>query len=267
MGNKSSRRTSLGSLGHARPLELASGQLDEVTRSMDLGSGPTRVSRSSIAESRLSVQERRRSTAEQMEGPVMPGTRMSRAGSVFRARMISQMHKAVVPFADLPPILEKRLECFEGRTMEMEGDGNCQFRSFAFNLFGDQAHHAAVRKAAVAHIKNNSDFYSLFFEDEREYKKFLRDMGKNRTWGDELTLRAVVEAYGCVAHVVTSEPSNWFLVYAPEDMSAVDSTIAVCPRGHQLPPKGKQVFLSYVSPIHYNAIVANPKCSSPIATE
>lgn len=226
-----------------------------------------RVTRTSIAESRHSVQEKRRSTVEQLGGSVTAGTRMSRAGSVFRARMISQIHRAVSPAGEVPPILEKRLESFEGRTMEMEGDGNCQFRSFAFNLFGDQAHHAAVRKAAVAHIKKNSDFYRIFFEDEKEFKIFLRDMGKNRTWGDELTLRAVVEAYGCVAHVVTSEPANWFLVYEPEDMSAFDSSIAVCPKGQQLPPKGKHVFLSYVSPIHYNAIVANPRHSTPIATE
>ena len=31
----------------------------------------------------------------------------------------------------------------------------------------------------------------------------VKDMSKNRTWGDEITLRAVVEAYGCIAHVIT----------------------------------------------------------------
>eukprot|EP00930_Biecheleria_cincta_P083403 TRINITY_DN72987_c0_g1_i1.p1 TRINITY_DN72987_c0_g1~~TRINITY_DN72987_c0_g1_i1.p1 ORF type:complete len:263 (+),score=27.03 TRINITY_DN72987_c0_g1_i1:200-988(+) len=262
MGNRSSGRASCG---REKPLELASSEVDEVARGMYLAGGPTRVTRTTIAASRKTVQDRRKTVAQLETGGT---TRMSRAGSVFRARMISRIQKAVVPSGEVPPILEKRLESFGGRSMEMEGDGNCQFRSFAFNLFGDQAHHGSVRKAAIAHIKKNSDFFRIFFEDEREFKNFLRDMAKNRTWGDELTLRAVVEAYGCVAHVVTSEPANWFLVYEPEeDTAAFDPKIAVCPRGYQTPPKGKQVFLSYVSPIHYNAIVASPRHPSAPATE
>merc|ERR1719454_1469086 len=92
------------------------------------------------------VQATRKSVA------AMPGTkstRMSRAGSVFRANLISKVQEASEPGSDVPVILEERLESFNSKTMEMEGDGNCQFRSFAFNLFGDQAHHAEVRKSAV----------------------------------------------------------------------------------------------------------------------
>jgi hypothetical protein len=111
-------------------------------------------------------------------------------------------------------------------------------------------------------------------------------MARNRTWGDELTLRAIVEAYSCEAHVVTSEPANWYLAYSPENPNEPqDPAIATCPsnvlssqthsaaackrrrvtptvhvafvaEGQSLPPVRKQIFLSYISPIHYNAIVA-----------
>lgn len=153
--------------------------------------------------------------------------------------------------------LEGRLHAFGMRMKEMEGDGNCQFRTLAFNLFGDQAHHATTRKAAVAHMKKHSDFFSVLFESAGEFKAYLRDMSRNRTWGDELTLRAVVEAYGVEAHVITSEPANWYLVYQPEAAETPDPKVAVCPRGFGLPKAGKQVFLSYISPVHYNSVVVS----------
>ena len=50
---------------------------------------------------------------------------------------------------------------------EMRGDGNCQFRGLAFNLFGSQDHHAIVRQACVAHIQTHADFFSVFFDGDR----------------------------------------------------------------------------------------------------
>mmetsp|Transcript_58242 Transcript_58242/g.154845 ORF Transcript_58242/g.154845 Transcript_58242/m.154845 type:complete len:148 (+) Transcript_58242:76-519(+) len=138
----------------------------------------------------------------------------------------------------------------------MEGDGNCQFRAMAFNLFGSQSHHATVRQAACAHMQKEAEFFSIFFDGDAEFGNYMRDMKRNRTWGDELTLRAVVEAYCCEAHVVTSEPANWYLVYSPET-TEVNAKVAAVPRGCALPQKGKQVFLSYISPVHYNAVVAS----------
>jgi len=91
-----------------------------------------------------------------------------------------------------------------------------QFRALADQLFGDQKHHAVTRQAAVDQMRLNSDFFGIYFEAAHEFHAYLRDMGRSRTWGDELTLRAAVEAFGCRAHVVTSEPANWYLVYQPE---------------------------------------------------
>ena len=39
---------------------------------------------------------------------------------------------------------------------------------------------------------------------QAEFEKYLKNMSISGTWGDELTLRAVVEAYGCIAHVSCS---------------------------------------------------------------
>ncbi|KAH8061671.1 thiol-dependent ubiquitin-specific protease [Aureococcus anophagefferens] len=138
----------------------------------------------------------------------------------------------------------------------MQGDGNCQFRAFAFNLFGTQSHHLVVRRAACEQMAAHVEYFAAFFADEAEFRDYLRGMARDRTWGDELTLRAVVEAYGCVAHVLTSEARNWYLVYTPESTD-VDLAASSVPENYQAPPQGKEVFLSYVSPVHYNAVVAS----------
>ncbi|CAL1129047.1 unnamed protein product [Cladocopium goreaui] len=181
--------------------------------------------------------------------------RMSRMGTMKRNQMIEDVTEAAPKEGLQGASLEQRLQTFGMQMVEMAGDGNCQFRTIAFNLFRSQDHHAAPRRAAVAHMKKHADFFGVFFEDEAEFQKYLKNMSISGTWGDELTLRAVVEAYGCIAHVVTSEPKNWHLVYEPEN-TEVDPAIAVCPKGMDMPKPRKQIFLAYISPIHYNAIVA-----------
>mmetsp|Transcript_21777 Transcript_21777/g.67023 ORF Transcript_21777/g.67023 Transcript_21777/m.67023 type:complete len:271 (+) Transcript_21777:582-1394(+) len=198
----------------------------------------------------------RRASSTALEEP-LPALRkrLSRLGSASRDDLKSKLArraKRKVAKGDQRPTLTGRLGGLGLASHEMKGDGNCQFRSFSFNLFGAQSHYAVVRSAAVAHLRTHADFFSVFFDGEREWKRYLEGMAKNKTWGDELTLRAVVEAYGCVAHVITSEPANWYLVYEPEG----EVSSPPLPAGTDPPPKGKDVFLSYVSPIHYNSVVA-----------
>ncbi|CAE7802538.1 OTU11 [Symbiodinium sp. CCMP2592] len=184
--------------------------------------------------------------------------RLSRMGTMKREQMIKEVTAAAPQQGLTGASLETRLATFGMQMLEMEGDGNCQFRSMAFNLFGKQDYHASPRQAAVKHMKKHSDFFGVFFETGAEFSRYLQNMARNGTWGDELTLRAVVEAYGCVAHVVTSEPTNWHLVYEPEGLDPPDLNIAICPKGVGMPKSRKRIFLSYISPIHYNAIISRP---------
>lgn len=49
--------------------------------------------------------------------------------------------------------------------------------------------------------------------------------------------RAICEAYGIVINVITSDTENWFLRYLPQRSRLQH-----------------EVFLTYISPVHYNAI-------------
>merc|ERR1712066_256509 len=160
---------------------------------------------------------------------------MSKISLTDRQEMVAGIRQAAEQGGNRLPSLQERLSSVGMRMKAIEGDGNCQFRSLAFNLFGGQAHHAVIRQAAVAHLKKHRDFFGALFENNADFKAYLREMARNHTWGDELTLRAVVDAYACEAHVITSEPANWYLVYQPESKDEIDCKVAVCPKGLPLP--------------------------------
>ena len=132
----------------------------------------------------------------------------------------------------------KRLHQLGLDSVEMAGDGNCQFRAIADNLFGSQSHHAVVREAATRHMKKHASFFGIYFEAAHEFHAYLRDMGRSRTWGDELTLRAIVDGFGVVAHLITSDAEHWHSVYAAPSAQA----------------DARVLFLAYIAPIHYNTL-------------
>ena len=44
--------------------------------------------------------------------------------------------------------------------------------------------------------------YGVFFIDD-EFDAFLTNMAREKTWGNELTIRAAADAFGCTVHVLT----------------------------------------------------------------
>mmetsp|Transcript_25089 Transcript_25089/g.34575 ORF Transcript_25089/g.34575 Transcript_25089/m.34575 type:complete len:339 (-) Transcript_25089:57-1073(-) len=141
--------------------------------------------------------------------------------------------------ADSPSELSTRLRDLRLRQEKMEDDGNCLFRSCSHHLYGHQRHHAVIREKVVRHMRSNPDMYSIYFECAEEWTDYIDMMSRNRTWGDELVLRAVTDAYGTAIHVVQSTDENWYLVYRPDGKKT-----------------DKQIFLTYLSPVHYNALVS-----------
>lgn len=133
-------------------------------------------------------------------------------------------------------LLAQRLEFLKLAMLEMEDDGNCQFRALSFELCGYQTKHEEIRRIAVSHMKSNSDDFNVFFEGN-EYENYLRKMARVKTWGDELTLRAVSDALKVKIHVLSSTQENWYMCYEPMGVQPV-----------------RDLFLTYISPIHYNIV-------------
>lgn len=82
----------------------------------------------------------------------------------------------------------------------------------------------------------------MFF-DADEWPVYLQKADQLGTWGDEITLRVAAEVTGIRIHVITSAEDNWYLVY----------------EGAEGPPQsGREIFLTYVEPIHYNTMAPMP---------
>ena len=147
-------------------------------------------------------------------------------------------------------LLEQRLAFLRLRTITMEDDGNCQFRALSHELYGHQRWHAEVRRRAMDWMVSHPESYSAFVGDAAEWERYATNMGRSRTWGDELTLRAAAEAFGVVVHVVTTEKQNWLLHYGTNSAGGG----AGAGGGDGAAAAGRQLFLCYVSPIHYNVV-------------
>ena len=82
-----------------------------------------------------------------------------------------------------------------------------------------------------------------------------------RLQGDELTLKAAVNAYKVTLHAVTSNHENWHLKYDPDfEHTKLDPYMSTNNR--------KKLFLAYISPVHYNSIlpVANSEKPNELGT-
>ena len=95
-----------------------------------------------------------------------------------------------------------------------------------------------MRQKIIAYLRSHEDAFSVFVGDAAEWGGYLSRMAVDRSWGDELTLQAACAAYDVDIFVITTETSNFHLHYRS-------------PSASETP---RRLFLSYVSPIHYNVV-------------
>ena len=84
------------------------------------------------------------------------------------------------------------------RSTSITQDGNCLFRAMAHHLFWDQERHLEVRAAAVKHLHTKPQVLAAYAVEGTGHlgaKSWLTQMAKPGTWGDELALLALAQAY------------------------------------------------------------------------
>lgn len=186
-------------------------------------------------------------------------------------------------------LLRQRLDHLRLAQCNMQGDGNCQFRAFSHQIYGCQeAQHAWLRLKIVQYMKEHKEDYCFYFDGDGDWRRYLRTMSRLGTWGDELTIRAATYALNINVHVLTSNTEHYYMQYeashakSPAESSSSkpvpggDSpTKSSAPEGGAsgsnaktgeskvievsspggVPPPALDVFLAYISPIHYNSII------------
>mmetsp|Transcript_6481 Transcript_6481/g.15977 ORF Transcript_6481/g.15977 Transcript_6481/m.15977 type:complete len:459 (+) Transcript_6481:139-1515(+) len=157
-------------------------------------------------------------------------------------------------------ILDERLGFLRLQQCISDGDGNCQFRSLSRELYGTQQYHQVVRKLVCDFMAAHSDDFAPFVDGE--FDDYLRDMRRDRNWGDELSLRAAADCFSVGITVVTTDEENYLLHYnvqeEGEDSAGMTSSSGVASpskkgnKGRKL--SQRQLFLCYISPVHYNSV-------------
>jgi hypothetical protein len=74
---------------------------------------------------------------------------------------------------------------------DVEGDGNCLFRSIADYLEGEENNHEKYRDMAVDYITKNKEYFALFLLDDENIDEYIKDMKDDGTWGGHFELVAL----------------------------------------------------------------------------
>jgi len=123
------------------------------------------------------------------------------------------------------------------RAREIKGDGACQFRAVADQLYGDQGLHAEVRRRAVAQLEARPDMYAGFAVGE-SFGEYVQRMSEPDTWGDNLSLQAIADSYDIQVCIMSSFLERRFL--------------CICPSGGRRP--SQQVWLGFYAEYHYTSL-------------
>lgn len=110
--------------------------------------------------------------------------------------------------------LHWRLSDYGLRAREIAGDGACQFRAVADQLFGDQELHGSVRERALAQLRSYKTKYEGFAVGE-SFEEYLNRMAEPATWGDNLSLQAIADVFDVEACLVTSFLERSFICISP----------------------------------------------------
>ena len=84
------------------------------------------------------------------------------------------------------------------KEISVPGDGNCQFYSLSRVLREkniDNISHRDLRKLAVNIIKSDREHFMSFVPSD-DHNTYIRDMTRNKTYGDNITLSAIALNYG-----------------------------------------------------------------------
>lgn len=123
---------------------------------------------------------------------------------------------------------------------QVRGDGACQFRAIADQLFSDEELHRYVRRVVVRQLQTHRSKYEGYTEGET-FDAYVDRMARDGTWGDNVTLQAAADAFGVPVYLVTSFPTGLCVEVQPEREDRRFS---------------HAIWLSFWAEVHYNSLVA-----------
>ena len=131
--------------------------------------------------------------------------------------------------------LDNRLRLYGLKEKKVRGDGNCQFRALADQLFRDQERHAECRAAVISQLRREREHYAVFVD--QDYLSYVGEMSRDATWGDNITLQAASDAYGVGMCVISSYKDNFVIEITPRTKRSE-----------------RVLWISFWAEVHYNSV-------------
>ncbi|MQL88034.1 hypothetical protein Taro_020588, partial [Colocasia esculenta] len=117
--------------------------------------------------------------------------------------------------------LSERLTTYGLAELQIEGDGNCQFRAIADQLFRNPEYHK--------HLKHFQKLYEGYVP--MSYKGYLKKMKRRGEWGDHVTLQAAADRFGVKICLLTSFRDTCLIEIIPKDQNPSRGTLYLCRSG------------------------------------
>jgi len=95
--------------------------------------------------------------------------------------------------AEIDRIFRALLQREELRIIDMERDGNCLFRSFAYFLFDDPELHPRVRQECYDYMESEIEYFRQFIDGSPS--DYVRRQRQEKVWGDQVEIEAMRERY------------------------------------------------------------------------
>ncbi|XP_057792796.1 OVARIAN TUMOR DOMAIN-containing deubiquitinating enzyme 11 isoform X3 [Salvia miltiorrhiza] len=131
--------------------------------------------------------------------------------------------------------LAQRLATYSLAEMQIEGDGNCQFRALADQLYQNPDYHKFVRKQVIKQLKRHRRLYESYVP--MRYKHYVKKMKRLGEWGDHVTLQAAADRFEAKICLITSFRDTGYIEILPKDRNP-----------------SRELWLSFWSEVHYNSL-------------
>ena len=107
--------------------------------------------------------------------------------------------------------------------VEIDADGNCLYRCFATEIYGNTDEHLKVRAEGISYMKNNKKFFQNFILD---FEENIKQKAQQYEWGDHVDITALSELYNVRVRVFELEEGSKKL-YMSFDQGEHDDTVGL----------------------------------------
>jgi hypothetical protein len=142
--------------------------------------------------------------------------------------------------------LQRRLAEFGLVRCQVAGDGNCQFRAIADQVYHSQRTHRVVRGLVIKELQTHPERYQQFIH--HEFEAYVANMSVSGAWGDHITLQAAANSLNIAIHLLTSFPSDAQAHILVEPLSGAPVS---------------EIWLSYIRQRHYDSLYNADSPSRP----